>query len=130
MAIVGIGLDIVDVARVREMAERYGERFLRRVFCEAELSYCARFADPFPHLAARWAAKEAVAKALGTGFTKGVTWKSICVVHAPNGEPLPLLTGAAKQLAEHLGVQKIWLSLSHTRDYDVAAVVMESLIRD
>ena len=63
MAIVGVGTDIVDVQRVRAMAERYGERFLRRVFCDEEMAYCQQFADPFPHLAARWAAKEAVAKA-------------------------------------------------------------------
>ena len=125
MAIVGVGIDIVDVARIRNMAEVYGERFLKRVFSEDELAYCMKFSDPFPHLAARWAAKEAVAKALGTGFSQGVTWKSICVAHAPNGEPLVLLTGTAQKLAKSLGVNKIWLSLSHTREYAAAVAVME-----
>lgn len=126
MAIVGTGIDIVDVARIRNMVEVYGERFLKRVFSDDELSYCMRFSDPFPHLAARWAAKEAVAKALGTGFSQGVTWKSVCVIHSPDGEPLVLLTGTAQKLAESLKVKKIWLSLSHTRDYAAAVAVMES----
>ncbi len=126
MAIVGVGIDIVDVARIRDMVETYGERFLRRVFSDDELAYCMRFSEPFPHLAARWAAKEAVAKALGTGFSQGVTWKSICVIHAPNGEPLALLTGTAQKLAASLKVKKIWLSLSHTHDYATAVAVMES----
>lgn len=125
MANAGVGIDIVDVERIRNMAENHGERFLKRVFSDEELAYCMRFSDPFPHLAARWAAKEAVAKALGTGFSQGVTWKSICVVHAPNGEPMALLTGTAQKLAAGLGVKKIWLSLSHTRDYAVAVAVME-----
>lgn len=125
MAIVGVGVDIVDVARIRDMVERHGERFLRRVFGDDELAYCMRFSEPFPHLAARWAAKEAVAKALGTGFSQGVTWRSICVVHAPNGEPMVLLTGNAQKLAASLGVRKIWLSLSHTREYATAVAVME-----
>jgi len=125
MAILGVGVDIVDVNRIRKMAEEYGERFLRRVFSEEELAYCMRFSDPFPHLAARWAAKEAVAKAMGTGFTKGVTWKSICIVHTPNGEPLVVLKEGAQRFATSLGVRKIWVSISHTRDFAVSVVVME-----
>lgn len=126
MAILGFGLDIVDVKRIRKIAEEHGERFLRRVFSEEELAYCMRFADPFPHLAARWAAKEAVAKAFGTGFSKGVTWKSICIVHAPNGEPMVILTEGAQRFAANLGIRKIWVSLSHTRDYAASVAVMES----
>ncbi len=126
MALVGVGIDIVDVARIRNMVEVYGERFLKRVFSDDELAYCMKFSDPFPHLAARWAAKEAVAKAMGTGFSQGVTWRNICVIHSPNGEPLVLLTGTAKKIAANLKVRKIWLSLSHTRDYAAAVAVMES----
>lgn len=126
MAITGIGVDIVDVQRIRKMAEEHGERFLQRVFEKEELFYCMRFPDPFPHLAARWAAKEAVAKALGTGFSKGVTWKTICIVHAPNGEPMVVLTGSAQKLAKSLGIKKIWISISHTRNYAVSVAVMES----
>ncbi|MCS7192739.1 MAG: holo-ACP synthase [Armatimonadetes bacterium] len=125
MAIIGVGIDIVDVERIRKMAEEYSERFFRRVFSDEELSYCMRFSDPFPHLAARWAAKEAVAKAMGTGFTGGVTWKSISVVHTPNGEPIAVLTGAAKSIATNLGVKKVWLSLSHTQNYAAALAVIE-----
>jgi holo-[acyl-carrier protein] synthase len=76
-------------------------------------------------LAARWAAKEAVAKALGTGFTRGVTWKSIYIVNAPNGEPLVVLKGGAQRFAASLGVRKIWVSISHTREYAVSVAVME-----
>ncbi|GBC97904.1 Holo-[acyl-carrier-protein] synthase [bacterium HR17] len=126
MAIVGVGTDIVDVQRVRAMAERYGERFLRRVFCDEEMAYCQQFADPFPHLAARWAAKEAVAKALATGFAAGVTWRSICVVHLLWGEPTALLRDGALRWAQRLGVRYVWLSLSHTRDDAVAFCVLES----
>ncbi len=126
MAVVGVGIDIVEVARIRRMAEEHGERFLRRVFCPEELDYCFRVSDPFPHLAARWAAKEAVAKALGTGFAQGVMWRSICVVHAPNGEPMVVLFGEAQRRAERMGVRKVWLSLSHTRDHAVAMTVMEA----
>jgi holo-[acyl-carrier protein] synthase len=99
---------------------------LKRVFSDEELAYCFRFSDPFPHLAARWAAKEAVAKALGTGFTRGVTWKSICIVNAPNGEPLVVLKDGAQRFAASLGVRKIWVSISHTRDYAVSVAVMEA----
>jgi len=125
MAILGIGIDIADVSRIRRMAEEYGERFLRRVFSDEELAYCMRFSDPFPHLAARWAAKEAVAKALGTGFSRGVTWKSIYIVHTINGEPMVVLTGSARKFAASLGLKKIWVSLSHTRDYAASVAVME-----
>lgn len=125
MAIVGVGLDIVDVARIRKMAEEYGDRFLRRVFNDDEIEYCMKFSDPFPHLAARWAAKEAVTKALGTGFSQGVTWKNVCVINAPSGEPIVLLTGTAQKLASSLKVKKIWLSLSHTWDYAAAVAVVE-----
>lgn len=125
MAIIGVGVDIIEVARVQDMAERYGERFLHRIFCSEELEYCCRFANPFPHLAARWAAKEAVSKALGTGFSQGVTWKSICVVHYPWGEPTVSLYGGALERAQNLGVRKVWLSLSHTCHYAVAMAVLE-----
>ena len=126
MAIIGVGTDIVDIARIRRMAEEHGERFLQRVFCPAEIAYCFRMADPFPHLAARWAAKEAVVKALGTGFSQGIGWRSVWVAHLPSGEPLVVLEGAAKRWAERLGVRKIWLSLAHTREYAAAVAVMET----
>ncbi len=126
MATVGVGVDIVDVDRVKDMAQRYGERFLKRIFCDEELRYCHRFADPFPHLAAHWAAKEAVSKALGTGFSQGVTPKSICVFHYPWGEPTAVLRDGALARAQKLGVRKVWLSLSHTQRDAVAMAVLES----
>ncbi len=126
MAIAGVGTDVVDVTRIRRLVEEHGERFLRRVFHPEEITYCFRMADPFPHLAARWAAKEAVVKALGTGFSLGVGWRNVWVTHLPTREPLVVLEGAAKQWAERLGIRKIWVSLAHTRDYAVAIAVMET----
>lgn len=126
MAVIGVGIDIVDVRRVQRIATEHGERFLKRVFSDEELSYCMRFADPFPHLAARWAAKEAIAKALGTGFSSGVTWKSISIIHTPKGEPVAVLEGNAQKLARSLSVRKIWVSLSHTQAYAAAVVIMET----
>lgn len=125
MAIVGVGVDIVEVSRIRDLMERYGERFLRRVFCEEELAYCQQFADPLPHLAARWAAKEAIAKALTTGFSQGVTWKSICIVNHLWGEPVAFLREGALRRAQILGVRFLWLSLSHTRHHAVAVAMLE-----
>jgi len=77
MSIIGLGFDATDIPRVREVFERYGERFLRRVFTDAEIAYCTRRRDPVPHLAGRFAAKEATMKALGTGLSRGVAWKDI-----------------------------------------------------
>ena len=115
------GVDIIEIPRVQGVLDRYGDRFQQRVFTPGELAYCRGRA---PNLAARFAAKEATMKALGTGV-RGVAWKDIEVARAESGAPSILLHGRAKARAQHLGVQEISLSLSHSREYAVAFVVTQ-----
>jgi holo-[acyl-carrier protein] synthase len=117
------GIDIIEISRVRGVLERYGQRFLDRIFTPAEIAYCRERA---PNLAARFAAKEATMKALGTGV-RGVGWKDIEVVRQESGAPSIELHGRAKQRAQRLGVQEVAISLSHSRDYAVASVVVRCL---
>ena len=120
MPLIGTGIDIEEVGRVERLLERQGKRFLDRVFAEAEIEYCTSKARPAEHLAARIAAKEAVAKALGTGFARGVRMRDIEVVSADNGPPKVKLHGGAAKRLDSLGAETVLLSLSHTRDYAVA----------
>ena len=117
------GIDIIEISRVRGVLERYGQRFLDRIFTPAEIAYCRERA---PNLAARFAAKEATMKALGTGV-RGVGWKDIEVVRQESGAPSIELHGRAKQRAQRLGVQEVAISLSHSKDYAVASVVVRCL---
>jgi len=114
-----VGVDLIEIHRIEEALARHGERFLERVFTPGEREHCAGRADA---LAARWAAKEAVAKALGTGVGD-VRWREIEVVCDARGRPHVQLHGAAQELAERLGIREIAISLSHTRGYAVAFVV-------
>lgn len=116
------GVDIIEIPRVRLVFEKYGQRFLDRVFTAGEIAYCRGRAS---NLAARFAAKEAAMKALGTGV-RGVAWKDIEVVRQESGAPSIQLHGRAKNRAEHLGVQEMALSLSHSREYAVASVIARS----
>ena len=113
------GVDIIEIERIRQAFERWGDRFLRRIYTEGEASYCRGRA---PNLAGRFAAKEAAMKALGTGL-RGVGWKDIEVVRNQAGAPSVRLHGRAKTRAETLGVRELSLSLSHSRNYAVAFVV-------
>ena len=115
------GVDIIEISRIAGVLERYGQRFLRRIYTASEIEYCR---ERPPNLAGRFAAKEATMKALGTGV-RGVAWKDIEVVRAPSGAPSILLHGRAKARAERLGVQEISLSMSHSREYAVAFVVSQ-----
>ena len=117
------GVDIIEISRVRLVLERYGRRFLERVYTPGEIAYCRERA---PNLAARFAAKEATMKALGTGV-RGVGWKDIEVVRHESGAPAIKLHGRCKQRAQRLGVQEIAISLSHSREYAVASVVVRCL---
>ena len=119
--ILGVGSDLIEVDRVAQAVERYGDRFLARVFTDAELAYCGRRA---PELAARFAAKEAAAKALGTGIG-AVGWREIEVVRTASGQPTLLLHGAARDLARSLGLGQALISISHTREHAIAFVVLE-----
>ena len=113
------GVDIIEIERIQRALERWGDRFLRRIYTEDEAAYCR--GRP-PNLAGRFAAKEAAMKALGTGL-RGVGWKDIEVIRNEAGAPSVLLHGRAKVRAETLGVRKMSLSLSHSRNYAVAFVV-------
>jgi holo-[acyl-carrier protein] synthase len=124
--IVGLGLDVVEVARLRSVRERRGERFLNRVFTETEVAACLHRADPDPSFAARFAAKEAGMKALGTGWAKGVRWRDLEVVSAPGAAPRMALWGQAADKAEALRATVVHLSLSHDAGVAAAVVVLES----
>ncbi|MBI4408728.1 MAG: holo-ACP synthase [Gemmatimonadetes bacterium] len=121
--VLGVGVDLVSVARFARFRARRGERGLRRLFTAGELQYCLRLADPVPSLAARFAAKEALYKALGTGSTG--TWTDVEVVRAPSGEPWLHLSGIASENARRLGVRRMHLSLAHTRELAIANVLLE-----
>ena len=114
MSTLGIGLDLVEISRIRSLLERSGDRFKERVFTSAEIDYCDSCADAAIHYAARFAAKEAAAKALGTGFTEGINWRDIEVQRNEKGAPSLALHGQAAEIAGKLGVKQLFLSLSHT----------------
>ena len=117
-----VGVDIIEIDRVAAVVERYPARFPHRIYTDGELEYCRGRA---PQLASRFAAKEAVMKALGTG-TRGVGWREIEVVRKPGNPPEIVLHGRARTRAEKLGATRLALSLSHSREYAVASVVMET----
>jgi holo-[acyl-carrier protein] synthase len=123
--LIGTGIDIVEIARIVHSIERYGDRFLQRIFTPEEIAYCQRkrsFAESF---AARFAAKEAGAKALGTGIQYGVTWKELEVQRLPGGRPTLHLSGRAREIADRLGVAHVSLSLTHTATLAMASVQLE-----
>ena len=125
MSILGIGVDLVECARIQHSLDRFGERFLRRVFTAGEIEYSQSMTFPARHLAARFAAKEALSKAFGTGIGKSMGWKDIDIHRKPSGEPFVVLEGSAKQLATDRGVGKVWISLSHTDGHAMAVIVLE-----
>lgn len=124
--IVGMGIDLAEVPRIAESIERFGERFLRRVFTEEEIRYCNSKANRVERFAARFAAKEAAMKALGTGWNRGVRWCDIEVSRQPGGRPTIKFYGVAAQFAAKLGTNNISLSLSHTPELAIANVILES----
>ena len=126
MSVLGVGVDLVETKRIENSLERFGERFLQRVFTKAEVAYCKSMKFPARHLAARFAAKEAVSKAFGTGIGHAMGWRDIEVQKKESGEPFVVLSGKAKELAAARGVASVWISLSHTDDYSAATIVLES----
>lgn len=121
--VVGIGVDVVETARIEHSISRFGERFLRRVFTEAEIAYCESMKHAARHYAARFAAKEAVSKAFGTGIGVHMGWTDIEVRRRETGEPYCVLHGPALALAETRGVAEVLISLSHADHYAVANAV-------
>ncbi len=123
--ILGTGIDLTEIPRIQQSLDRFGQRFLDRVYTPAEQAYCLRKRKAAESLAARFAAKEAGAKALGTGISHGVTWLEIEVVRAPGSRPTLRFHGRAAQMAEALGVARAALSLTHTDTLAQASVVLE-----
>jgi holo-[acyl-carrier protein] synthase len=124
MDIIGLGFDATDIPRVAEIFEKYGERFLHRVFTEGEIAYCTRRKNPVPHLAGRFAAKEAAMKALGTGHSRGVLWKDI-EVFRQGGPPQLRLHGGAARRAEQMGVERSLLTITHSDALAMAQVILQ-----
>lgn len=125
MSILGIGVDLVETARIGHSLDRFGDRFLHRIFSEGEIAYCQSMKFPARHFAARFAAKEAVSKAFGTGIGKSMGWKDIDVHRKPSGEPFLVLSGGAKQLADERKVTRALVTLSHTDNHAMAMIVLE-----
>ncbi|HUO15759.1 MAG TPA: holo-[acyl-carrier-protein] synthase [Verrucomicrobiae bacterium] len=124
--IVGTGIDIAEVPRIASSIERFGERFLKRIFTEGEIRYCEAKANRVERYAARFAAKEAAMKALGTGWNHGVRWRDCEVVRKPGGRPTLTFHGKAAEFAGRLGVKNIALSLTHTAEQAMAQVILEN----
>ncbi|MDQ0286746.1 holo-[acyl-carrier protein] synthase [Desulfofundulus luciae] len=122
-SICGIGSDLVSVGRIRQAVVKFGERFITRVFTGRERRYCAARRDPYPCYAARFAAKEAVLKALGTGLTAGCSWQDVEVIPGRQGVPRVELYGRAALLARERGIKKFLITLSHDGSYAVAFAV-------
>ncbi len=123
--ILGLGTDLAEVPRIQRSLDRFGERFLHRVYTSGEIAYCLRKKSAAESFAARFAAKEAAAKALGTGISRGIGWRDIEVLRAPSGKPSLRLHGRAAQLGAQLGVQTISLSLTHSAQLSIAVVILE-----
>jgi holo-[acyl-carrier protein] synthase len=123
--IIGSGIDLAEIGRIQKTVDRFGGRFLDRVYTGAEQAYCLRKRRSAESLAARFAAKEAGAKALGTGISRGVTWLEIEVIREPSGRPALRFHGRAAELAARMGVARAALSLSHTAGLAMASVVLE-----
>jgi len=124
--IVGTGIDIAEVDRIAESITRFGDRFLHRIYTEGEIQYCESKANRFERYAARFAAKEAAMKALGTGWNHGVRWRDIEVTRRPGGRPTLVFHGKAAEFAARLGTTNIALSLTHTVAQAMAQVILES----
>jgi len=124
--IIGSGIDMVEIRRIQRSIDRYGRRFLDRVFTGAEQAYCQRKRNSAESFAARFAAKEAGAKALGTGISYGVSWLEIEVVREPSGRPSLQFHGRAAKIAAQMGFARAALSLTHTAELAAASVVLEN----
>ncbi len=124
--ILGTGIDIIEVARIEESYQRFGERFLNRILHPNEISYCLSHRVPGPFLAARFAAKEAISKAFGTGIGAQLGWQDMEVGRKDSGEPFVILHERGQQLLKERGAQAIRISLSHTQDHATAVALLES----
>jgi holo-[acyl-carrier protein] synthase len=124
--IYGIGIDIVSIPRIERMLDRWGRLFTQRVFTPAEIAFCEGRSNPGQHFALRWAAKEAMLKALGMGLRGGIKWTDIEVVNEPSGQPSLQLHNQAKGFLADRNIKATFVSISHERNYGVAHVVLEA----
>jgi holo-[acyl-carrier protein] synthase len=124
MNILGLGMDIVETKRIAESLERFGDRFLQRVFLDGEITYSQSMKSPHLHLAARFAAKEAISKAFGTGIGRELGWRDLEIVRVSGGAPAVRLHGRAEAYAKSRGVIQVLVSLSHTAEYGAASAVI------
>lgn len=123
MAILGIGTDIVECLRIAQMVERHGELFITRVYTPLEIEYCQSRKQATQHFAGRWAAKEAVLKALGTGWRRGISWRDVEVRNIRTGSPTVALYGGARDYMEQAGIAQVLISISHCRSHATAYAV-------
>ena len=128
--IVGIGTDIIECLRIAQMIDRHGELFIRRVYTDHEIAYCSTKKAATQHYAGRWAAKEAVLKALGTGWVRGISWRDVEVRHKPGGAPTVALRGGAKEVLERSGITRMHISISHCRSHAIAYAIAEGDVAD
>jgi holo-[acyl-carrier protein] synthase len=120
MTIIGIGTDITECLRIAQMIERHGELFITRVYTPDEIQYCQNRKQATQHFAGRWAAKEAVLKAVGTGWRRGISWRDVEIRNERGGKPVVALHGGVRDVAEELGVGQILVSISHCRSHATA----------
>jgi holo-[acyl-carrier protein] synthase len=124
--ILGTGIDIIEVARIAASYEKFGERFVNRILLPAEIAYCLSHRRPAPFLAARFAAKEAISKAFGTGIGAQLSWQDMEIRRKESGEPYVVLHGRGQELFESRGAKKLHVSLSHTENYAAATAILEA----
>jgi holo-[acyl-carrier protein] synthase len=125
--ILGVGIDIIEVGRIESSYEKFGERFLKRILHDNEIAYCLTHKAPGPFLAARFAAKEAISKAFGTGIGAKLSWQDMEVAKRESGEPYVILHGAGEKLLAERGGRAVLISLSHTQEHATAVAILESV---
>lgn len=118
--VVGIGTDIIECLRIAQMIDRHGEQFINRVYTTHEIQYCQSRKAATQHFAGRWAAKEAILKALGTGWRKGIGWRDIEVTNEPDGRPVVRFRGGARDIVEKAGIVEMLITISHCRSHATA----------
>lgn len=123
--IIGIGTDIIEVLRIAQMIERHGELFINRVYTPDEIRYCQSRKMATQHFAGRWAAKEAILKAIGTGWRRGISWRDVEVLSAQGGQPTVALHDGALDVAQRLGIEEVLISISHCRSHATAHAVAQ-----
>lgn len=130
MNVLGIGTDIIECLRIAQMIERHGELFINRVYTPSEIRYCQSRKQATQHFAGRWAAKEAILKALGTGWRKGISWRDIEVRNDSSGRPVVGLRGGARDIVEQRGIREMLVSISHCRSHATAYALALGAVAD